>query len=139
MLQSSPVLSTFSEEKVDILMRLAYVFEEESEKAIQLGPDELAKAFGIGNKDQWKEFLQLTPVENFIKSEIAFLAQVAVRRNLPGLSAAAKSGDVQSIKLINDMAGILNTGDSNKIFVLHKVNRQEIPSAPSEQPTEQPN
>jgi hypothetical protein len=83
---------------------------------------------GIGNPHLWQEFLQLESVQAYIRQQVAFSAQVGSRKALHALTKEAQTGDTQAAKQLNELAGIFNKADTNKIVVLHRINRpKEVP------------
>jgi len=54
---------------------------------------------------------------------LAQMAQIATRRTFKALKEQGESGNVQAIKQINELSGVLNSGDDNKVVVLHRVER----------------
>lgn len=125
MLKSSNSYKELTEEKKEIIARLATQFEEHSEHTLHLSPTELTNTLEIGNKKLWQEFLNLEATKNYIKTQMAFNAQVAQRKAFQSLEREAIKGDTTAAKQINELSGILNNIDSNKIIVLHRVNRKE--------------
>lgn len=109
-------------EKQEIFARLASVFED-NELALYLSPQELTSKLQIGNKNQWQEFLNMEIVRQYIKGQMAQMAQIATRRTFKALKEQGESGNVQAIKQINELSGVLNSGDDNRVVVLHRVER----------------
>lgn len=122
MLQNYQKFKDFSQEKQEIVMALAQNFEEDT-LAIYQHPTELISNLGIGNQEQWQEFLNLEPVRSYIKAQMGFHAQVAQRKAFRSLEREAIGGDVQAAKQINELSGILSNADQNRIIVLHQINR----------------
>jgi hypothetical protein len=125
MLKNSPNYQKMSMQEKEITIRLAEQFEEHSEHTLHLTPLELTETLNIGNKKLWQDFLNLEPTKQFIKAQMAFNAQVAQRKAFQSLEREAISGDVNAAKQINELSGILNNIDTNKIIVLHRINRGE--------------
>jgi hypothetical protein len=63
--------------------------------------------------------------KQYIKAQMAFNVQIAQRKTLQSLEREANEGNVNAAKQINELSGILNNIDTNKIIVLHRVNRNE--------------
>ena len=125
MLKNSQYFKNLTNEKKEIIARLAEAFEEHSEHTLHLSPNELAKTLNIGNKKQWQDFLNLEPTRQYIKTQQAFNAQIAQRKAFQALEREANEGNVNAAKQINELSGILNQIDSNKIIVLHRIDRRE--------------
>jgi hypothetical protein len=125
MLKNSSHYQALSDEQKYILAILATKFEEHSEHTLHLSPTELADTLSIGNKKQWQDFLNLEPTRQYIKTQQAFNAQIAQRKAFQALEREATEGNVNAAKQINELSGILNNIDSNKIIVLHRIDRGE--------------
>jgi hypothetical protein len=125
MIRNSPNYQKMSTQEKEITMRLAEQFEEHNEHTLTLSPVELTETLDLGNKQLWQEFLNLESTRQYIKAQMAFNAQVAQRKAFQSLEREAISGDVNAAKQINELSGILNNIDTNKIVVLHRVNRGE--------------
>ncbi|CAB4144527.1 hypothetical protein UFOVP453_43 [uncultured Caudovirales phage] len=125
MLKNSNHYKTLSREQKEILAILATLFEEQSEHTLHLSPQELADVLKTGNRKQWQDFLNLEPTKQFIKTQQAFNAQIAQRKAFQALEREATDGNVNAAKQINELSGILNNVDTNRIVVLHQINRRE--------------
>lgn len=125
MLKNSKDFQQLPAERQEILMRLATNFEEHSEHTLHLSPTELSNQLNIGNKNLWQDFLNLEPTRQFIKTQQAFNAQIAQRKAFQALEREANEGNVNAAKQINELSGILNQIDSNRIVVLHRIDRGE--------------
>jgi glutathionyl-hydroquinone reductase len=125
MLKSSKQYQDLTNEQKQITAKLAQAFEENSEHTLHLTPQELTNSIQLGNKKVWQEFLNLEPTKNYIKTQMAFNAQIAQRKAFQSLEREANEGNVNAAKQINELSGILNNTDSNKIIVLHHINRGE--------------
>lgn len=128
MIKSSKSYQSMSQEQKEITARLASLFEENAEHTMHLSPSELTSTLQIGNKKLWQDFLNLEPTVQYIRSQMAQMAQIAHRKAFQALEREAVKGDTNAAKQINELSGILNQTDSNKIIVLHRVDR----SAPNE-------
>jgi hypothetical protein len=124
-IKSSKSYQSLPNEQKEITVRLATAFEEHSEHTLHLTPTELTETLSLGNKKLWQEFLNLEPTKQFIKAQMAFNAQVAQRKAFQSLEREAIGGDVNAAKQINELSGILNNIDSNKIIVLHRIDRSK--------------
>jgi hypothetical protein len=109
----------------DLIARLASAFIEDQSNIFK-SADELAESASIGNIAHWQRFLTLAPVIMYIKGQMAQIAQVASRKGFLSLQKEANAGNVQAIKQINELAGILNKADDNKVIVLSYIPRPKI-------------
>jgi hypothetical protein len=125
MLKQSPRFMEFSEERQEIFAKLADEFED-NDFALYLDPKELSQKLGVGNRNQWQEFLNFEPVRQYVNAQMANAATVASRKTFQGLLAKGMGGDVSAIREINDLSGVLNSGDKNKVIVLHQINRPKV-------------
>jgi hypothetical protein len=126
MLKNSKSYQELTQEQKDITARLATAFEENSEHTLHLSPTELTQTLEIGNKKLWQDFLNLEPTRNYIKTQMAFNSQIAQRKAFQSLEREAIKGDTTAAKQINELSGILNNIDTNKIVVLHYIDRKEL-------------
>jgi hypothetical protein len=125
MIRNSPNYQKMSTQEKEITLRLATEFEEHSEHTLHLTPIELTETLEIGNKKLWQDFLNMETTKQYIKAQMAFNVQIAQRKTLQSLEREANEGNVNAAKQINELSGILNNIDTNKIIVLHRVNRNE--------------
>lgn len=124
MIQNSPTFAEYNREKQEIISALADAFEEDKD-AVYLAPIQLVKSLGLGNPELWQEFLNLEQTRSYIKAQMGFNAQIASRKAFAALQHQASTGDVQAAKQINELAGILQNADQNRIIVLHKIDRKK--------------
>lgn len=125
MLKESESFKNMNVQKQELTAILAYHFEN-NPKTLYMTPEELIKHTQKGNKEQWIEFLGLEPVRNYIRAEMSYKAQVAQRKAFQSLANSAEDGNVQAAKEINELSGIMQSADNNKIIVLHRISRPEI-------------
>lgn len=124
MLKSDPNFQNLSNTHQRALAKLAEVFEGDV-TALYATPAELQERFRLGSYQNWFEFLNMETVRRYIKAQLAFQAEVAQRASIPALSKAAKEGDIQAAKMIENLSGILNSGDRNRVVVLHRIDRPQ--------------
>lgn len=132
LLAASETFTKLPLDKREVFLRMAHAFEQHADNAIQLTATELATSLNLGNKQLWQDFLNLQPVIAFIRAEMAALAQVAIRKNMKSLQREAMQGNVQAAKMITELSGVLTSGEQNKIFVMHRVNRNQTTAQPPE-------
>lgn len=125
MLKESKSFQEKTLEQQEVLAALARSFEL-NPNALYLTPDELTKKLNIGNRDMWFNFLNLEPVRNFIRAEMANQSQIAQRKTFLALASAAQDGNVQAAKEINELSGIMSSADNNRIVVLHQIARPKV-------------
>ena len=125
MMKANPSFSSLPIEKREAYAKLADTFED-NELALYLDPIELTDKLGIGNRQLWQDFLNFDAVRQYISGQMANAAQVATRKTLQSLIKQGVGGDVQAIRQINEMSGVLNSGDKNKVIVLHQINRSKV-------------
>jgi Txe/YoeB family toxin of Txe-Axe toxin-antitoxin module len=125
MLKNSKSYQELTDEQKEITMRLAEQFEENAEHTLHLSPTELTQTLEIGNKRLWQDFLNLEATRNYIKTQMAEMAQIAHRKAFQALQREAVKGDTTAARQINELSGILNNVDNNRIVVLHYIDRSE--------------
>lgn len=124
MFKESGTLNSLSKPAQAIYYRLANEFEKSTEYLF-MNQEELVEATGMGNKDQWKDFLLMQEVQNYIKGTMAFLAQISQRKTFASLVSMALSGNQQAAKQVQELSGIMNQQDHNRIIILHSVPRPD--------------
>lgn len=107
-----------------ILLRLAYMFQS-STQYLFLNPEELRTTTNVGTKEQWTDLLLLQETKNYIKSQMAFLAQISQRKTFASLVTMALEGNQQAAKQVQELSGIMNQQDTNRTIVLHRIPRPE--------------
>jgi hypothetical protein len=128
MLSSSPYFTDPSVEdyipidKQEIYLKLASVFQSKI-SYLYSDPEELARpqdydGTGIGTPELWDEFLTLDTVQLYITARTRNLASQKARKSLHNLQKQADKGDVQAIKYLNEVSGMLAGADNNKTIVL---------------------
>lgn len=123
-LKKSPTFQSFTPDQQELYAKLAWAYETE-ESNIYKTPIELAES-NIGNKNHWQQFLSLDVIQNYVRQQMAHQTQIASRKGLISLQKEAQAGNVQAIKHLNELSGILEQGDQNKIVVLHQISRPTI-------------
>ncbi len=88
-------------------------------------PQELAMELGMGTELQWEAFLNLEPVQLYITTRTRNLTEVAARKSMSALQKAARNGDVNAIKHLNDISGVLKAQGDNRTIILTTVPRPE--------------
>jgi hypothetical protein len=125
MLKINPSFQSFPAEKREVFARLADAFYE-NDFALHLNPSELTAKLRVGNKQMWYEFLNMEPVRQYINAQMAFNAQIASRKAFQTLVTEGLQGDTHAIKQVNEISGVLNTGDRNKVIVMHQISRPQV-------------
>lgn len=111
-------------EKQALFLKLAERLQGEISHLYE-DPEELALSTGIHTPDLWEEFLNLEPVKFYISVRTKQLSTVNARKSIRNLQVAANKGDVQAIKYLNEVSGILQSQGDNKQIVLHYVPRPD--------------
>ena len=109
----------------EIFLALATYFQTE-DGALYLSPEELPLQSSLGNKQLWEELLAMEPTRQFIKTQMAHHSQIAMRKSFQSLQRLAESGNVQAAKEINELSGIMNQTENNRIVVLHYIQRPKV-------------
>jgi hypothetical protein len=122
MLEESGALKDKTPPDKAILMKLASVFQD-STQYLFLDPQELHEATEVGSKELWKELLLLQETQNFVTGSMAFLSQIAQRKTFQSLVQGALTGNQQAAKQVQELSGILNQQDTNRVVVLHQIPR----------------
>lgn len=124
MLQESQSLDKLPVPQKTILFTLARKFQTQT-NFLFMNPEELEEATNLGSKDQWAELLKLEETRNFIKGQMAALAEIAQRKTFASLVQAALGGNHQAAKQVQELSGILNQQDTNRTIVLHRIPRSK--------------
>lgn len=125
MLDKSDELKSMTLPQRTVIMKLASVFQSSTEYLF-LDPEELRDTTLIGSPDDWRKLLNLQETKNYIKGQMAFLSQVAQRKTFASLVQMALGGGQgaqQAAKQIQELSGIMNQQDSNRVVVLHQIPR----------------
>lgn len=125
MLRKNEAFQKLPQEKQHMFAVLAEAFSE-NDLALYLSPKELADKLQVGNKNTWQEFLNLEVVNRYIKGQMGQIAQIASRKTFMALKTEGERGNVQAIKQLNEISGVLNSGERNKVIVLHQIKRPEV-------------
>lgn len=122
MLQKSEHFKDYPKPDQAILLRLAHQFEQSTEYLF-LNPEELYDLTSMGSRTHWTNFLADQTVQTYIKSQMAFIANISQRKTFRSLVQSALEGNAQAAKQVQELSGILNQVDSNKVVVLHSIPR----------------
>lgn len=122
MLELNVPFQTLPKNQQAIYLKLAETFEMNDDMLL-FTPAELSAQTQVGSKQQWHDFLNYDPVKAYIKGQMSSLATVAQRKAFQSLQKKANEGDVGAAKQINELSGIMNSGDSNKVVVMHQIVR----------------
>lgn len=122
MLSKSNSLDVLPLPQKTILLSLANKFQSQT-NFLFMNEDELEEATSLGNTDQWKELLRLPETKNFIKGQMAAISEIAQRKTFHALVQQAMQGNSQAAKQVQELSGIMNQQDTNRIIVLHSIPR----------------
>lgn len=104
--------------------QLADLFERDPENIFRT-TDELAEQHPEFSRDVWDEFLQFEPVKQFISVRTKRFIEQSARKAQRKLAEEAESGNVQAVKQLQELAGLLDAKENNKIIVTHFVPRTQ--------------
>ena len=104
--------------------QLADLFERDPENIFRT-TDELADQHPEFSRDVWDEFLQFEPVKQFISVRTKRFIEQSARKAQRKLAEEAESGNVQAVKQLQELAGLLDAKENNKIIVTHFVPRTQ--------------
>lgn len=122
MFDQSEAFNKLPPQERTILYVLGNTFQQSTEYLF-LSPEELQKVTESGTIEQWQKLLLLQETQNYIKGQMAFLSQVSQRKTFKSLVEMALSGNQQAAKQVQELSGIMNQVDTNKIIVLHRIPR----------------
>lgn len=122
-LRNDEEFQNFTLEQQEIFLRMATVFESNSEH-LYLSHEELPEHTKLGTKEHWQRFLTLPQTQQYIQIEMKQATQIAQRKAFLALEKQAKDGSVAAAREINELSGIMEKTDNQKIIVLHYVNRE---------------
>lgn len=122
MLEEAGTLDNKSPAERTILMKLASTLQSQT-NYLFLEPYELEEETGYGTKEQWSELLRLQETKNYIKGQMAALAEVAQRKTFSALVQSALGGNAQAAKQVQELSGIMNQQDTNRTIILHRIPR----------------
>lgn len=127
MLEEANALKDFPIPEQTIYKRAAHLFQENT-SYLFYSPEELHEYSGFATKEHWKTLLDLQETKNFIKAQMAALAQIAQRKTFKSLINMALEGNQQAAKQIQELSGAYNNADSNKVIILTHIPRptQEV-------------
>jgi hypothetical protein len=130
MLNQSDTLDNYSLPQKRIIMTLASRFQTQT-NLLFMNPEELEEYTAVGTKDQWQDLLKLQETKNYIKGQMAALAEIAQRKTFQSLVEQAMNGNAQAAKQVQELSGIMNQQDTNRTIILHQIprpkqNKQEV-------------
>lgn len=105
-----------------IYLKMAEVFQTKQSHLYE-DPEELVESTNMGTAEIWEEFINLDPVQIYAAARTKRLASVAARNSIRNLQKSAKKGDVQAIKYLNEVSGVLNAQNQQGTIILHYVPR----------------
>lgn len=89
----------------------------------QLTPQELHEKTNIP-QESWRDFLDQESTRQLIHRRITEDTEIAQRKAMQALSKEAQRGNVQAIKELNQLSGIMNQ-NNNKQFITHYIPRPQ--------------
>lgn len=124
MLEESGALDNLPLPQKTILLHLANKFQSQTDYLF-MNQQELYEHTNLGKPDTWQDLLNLQETKNYIKGQMAFIAQIAQRKTFASLVAMALEGNQQAAKQVQELSGILNQQDTNRVVVLHQIPRKK--------------
>lgn len=124
MLEESGALDNLPLPQKTILLHLANKFQSQTDYLF-MNQQELYENTNLGKPDTWQDLLNLQETKNYIKGQMAFIAQIAQRKTFASLVAMALEGNQQAAKQVQELSGILNQQDTNRVVVLHQIPRKK--------------
>lgn len=122
MLNNSENFKKLAPPEQAIFLKLANRFQEAT-MYLFLDPQELTDMTGLGTREQWQSLLLLQETQSYIKGQMGFVAQIGQRKSFQSLLEAAMQGNVQASKQVQELSGIMNSVDNNKIIIMHRIPR----------------
>ena len=123
LLQSDKDFQALPQDRQEIFQILASTLETQSKDLIYLDAEELTETTGIGNRTLWQALTNLPATRQFIKAEMQRFTDVAQRRAFKALQKQAENGNVSAAKEIQELSGIMNQQDNNRVIILHRIER----------------
>jgi hypothetical protein len=122
MLNQSDTLDNYPLPQKRIIMTLASRFQTQT-NLLFMNPEELEEYTALGTRDQWADLLKLQETKNYIKGQMAALAEIAQRKTFSSLVEQAMNGNAQAAKQVQELSGIMNQQDTNRTIILHQIPR----------------
>lgn len=123
LLKNDKEFQSLPDQKQELFLALAHQLETNSKDLIYLDAEELTETTGIGNRTLWQALTNLPATRQFIKAEMQRFTDVAQRRAFKALQKQAENGNVSAAKEIQELSGILNQTDNNRLIILHQIQR----------------
>lgn len=121
MLKKSKEFNQLPQHDQEITARLAVQFQDDY-RNLYYSPEELEEEYNIP-RYHWQSLLDLQTTQAYIKQQMSKRLDIAQRKAFLSLQAEAQRGNVGAVKEINELSGILNNQDQNRIVILHQVSR----------------
>lgn len=125
MLEESQSLKDLPLPQKTILMHLANKFQSQTDYLF-MDVNQLYEATDLGTPAHWHDLLNLQETKNYIKGQMAFIAQIAQRKTFASLVQTALGGNQQAAKQVQELSGIMNQQDTNRVVVLHQIPRRKV-------------
>lgn len=125
MMETSNALQNKSIPERTIYLKLASIYQSSTDYLF-MSPEELYDVTGLGSIHYWSELLNMQDTKNFLKGQMAAISQIAQRKSFKALLESALNGNHQASKQIQELSGVLNQQDSNRVVVLHRIPRPEV-------------
>lgn len=122
MLEQSDSLKDLPLPQKTILFTLANKFQSRTD-FLFMNPEELQEHTNLGTPRQWEDLLKLQETQNYIKTTMQFISQISQRKTFKSLVSMALEGNHQAAKQVQELSGIMNQADNNKVVIMHYVPR----------------
>lgn len=122
MLKQSTSFQDLTIPEQSIYMKLANEFQSRTDYLF-MNPEELRDISEIGTKEQWQELLNRQETISYMQGTMAFIGQVSQRKTFKSLVEMAMAGNAQAAKQVQELSGILNKQDSNRVIIMHHIPR----------------
>lgn len=123
-LKQSPEYIALPQLDQELFFHMANLFATKADY-LTMNHYELAAKIPSTNPDIWQDFLSLTAVEHWIRSQLSFNAQVAFRKAQRSLVTAAEQGNVSAAKSVTEISGLFDQEQANRQVVLTYVPRSQ--------------
>ena len=121
LLQNYKPFQEYTRDKQAVFIKLANTFQKQTDFLFDQ-PELIHHKTKLATPDTWKEFLELEPTNQYIKSQMQFLGQIASRQSFRALLQSALEGNTQAAKQIQELTSEKSQDNKTKI-ILHSIPR----------------
>jgi hypothetical protein len=123
LLQNYKPFQEYTRDKQAVFQKLANTFEQQTDFLFDQ-PELIHRKTNLATPDTWKEFLELEPTNQYIKSQMQFLGQIAQRQSFRSLLTMALEGNAQAARQIQELTAEKAQDNKTKI-ILHQIPRPQ--------------